>query len=121
MRTLLHLSLAVGMSLSPLTMTSCHMFSPPVVENNMSEHASYDGNVANSGIVRAEEDGFEVTSNFRTRYNLLVESYGRQVAGNLRQDDGLTKKSNGNWLIDKQHMVYFLDMNQLRKNGATAK
>lgn len=112
----------LSLTLSPVSTTSCSFFSAPVVENNLSENPSYDGNVANSGIVGVVDGkGFEVTPHFRTRYNLMVVDYGDQVSEGIKQDDGLTKLDNGNWIIDKQHMVYFLDMNQFRKNGAKSK
>lgn len=78
--------------------------------------ASFDGNDQNSGILRAVDGGFEVTSNFLDRYDDLVEIYGSRFIPEIQKRAGVT----GN-VIDKEHMTKFLVMNRWHRSGFDAK
>lgn len=79
---------------------------------------SFDGNVQNSGFVSQMPDkSWIVTPHWRDRYNDMIDTYG--VKWHLKHDDGM-KQVNGQWVVDKQHVTYFLDMNTWRKSGLSA-
>lgn len=104
----LFLSVAILFAVSACSTT----VTPDRVE---SKEASFDGNEQNSGIIGpAEGGGFLVTPHFRSRYNALIDAYGEDFAPALREDAGLVRTPAG-WRIDRQHMIYFLTMNQWRK------
>jgi hypothetical protein len=68
---------------------------------------SYDGNERNSGIKQyIEGQGFLVTPHFRVRYNNLIEKYGKKFENPIKKDDGLVNFG-ADYLINKQHMIYF--------------
>ena len=81
------------------------------------ETPSFDGGERNSGIISTYEGGFIVTAHFRDRYNALIKDYGETFDPDLKKDKGTSPRRDGNYFIDKQHMVYFLDMNAKRKAG----
>ena len=81
------------------------------------ETPSFDGAERNSGIISTYEGGFIVTAHFRDRYNALIEDYGETFDPDLKKDEGTSPRRSGDYFIDKQHMVYFLDMNAKRKSG----
>ena len=82
---------------------------------------SYDGNDRNSGIkLYIPEVGFLVTPHFRVRYNNLIEIYGKKFEKPLVRDEGITPFENKvDFTIDKQHMVYFVQMNTWYKSGVS--
>lgn len=82
---------------------------------------SFDGNEQNSGIVASTESGFIVTAYFRDRYNALVAVYGKDFTVPLKRDAGLAKLSPTEWLIDRQHLVQFLDMAAWQRSGLPPK
>lgn len=97
--------------------TGC-ITSTPLPETVVPEQISFDGDEQNAGIIGfTEDEGFEVTPHFRNRFNALVRVYGDRFHPRLRRDQGLTKLENGNWRINRQSMVYFLDMNQWRRDA----
>jgi hypothetical protein len=73
--------------------------------------ASYDGNDQNSGILSVNALGYLVTAHFRYRYNALIETYGRDFSPPLTPDAGLTEITSARWMIDRQHLAQFLEMN----------
>jgi len=81
------------------------------------ESPSYDNGERNSGILDVREEGFVVTPHFRARYNAMIEVYGERFTPTLAKDEGIRRIAEEEFLIDKRHMVYFLDMNQWRKAG----
>lgn len=87
----------------------------PVIDNT----ASYDGNEKNSGIKEyIEGKGFVVTPHFRDRYNNLIEKYGKKFENPIKKDDGLVNFG-ADYLINKQHMIYFVQMNTWHKSGVS--
>ena len=82
-----------------------------------SSQASFDGNVQNSGIVMSTPSGFVVTSHFRERYNAMIAKYGGDFAPPLKPDSGIAPIGEDRWMISKQAMVCFLEMNAWRKAG----
>ena len=58
-----------------------------------------------------------MTPHFRDRYNAMIKTYGEGFSPELKKDAGTSPRGDGNYFIDKQHMVYFLDMNLKRKSG----
>lgn len=77
--------------------------------------ASYDGNVQNSGFLGWASDGSGViTAHARDRYNALLAQYKVGV-----KDEGLTPMPDGSWLIDKQHLVLFSELNRKAKSAWT--
>ena len=77
---------------------------------------SYDGNDLNSGVVAAHSDGFVVTEGFLHRYELLVGKFGNRFVPELETKDGIQIKDIGVILIDREHMVKFIQMNTWNKS-----
>lgn len=73
--------------------------------------ASFDGNDQNSGVLRSVPEGYVVTAHFRDRYRALTESYGHLFRPALATDSGIRAVGDA-WIIDREHMVKFLTMNQ---------
>jgi hypothetical protein len=90
-----------------LALTACGTVKP---ERVTSAAASYDGNEQNSGIISANANGYVVTNHFRDRYNALVGIYGRDFTSPVKADSGLQRITDETWLIDRQHLVQFLEM-----------
>jgi hypothetical protein len=87
---------------------------------------SYDKDMLNSGIIAQAFDdrkkqiiGYIVSPGFVAKYNSLIESYGNFFVPVLRPDNGVSlyEQSKGEYFIDCEHMVYFLDMNSWRMDG----
>lgn len=91
---------------------------PKPVESTQS---SYDGNEQNSGIIMSTPSGYVVTDNFRMRYNRLVATYGKDLATPATTDSGIAPIGEDRWLITKQRMIDFLEMNAWRKAGLAPK
>lgn len=86
-------------------------------ETVRSEEASFDGNQQNSGIILSTGSGFLVTGHFRLRYNALILVYGGDFKPALKPDQDIAPVGDDRWLISKQGMVNFLEMNTWRKSG----
>jgi len=86
-----------------------------------STQASFDGGQQNSGIVMSTASGFVVTDHFRQRHNALIAVYGGDFAPPLQPDHGIAPIGTDRWLISKQGMVDFLQMNAWRKAGLEPK
>jgi hypothetical protein len=82
---------------------------------------SYDGSVANSGIILSTETGFVVTDHFRARYNALIAVYGNDFTPPLKVDTGIAMIGTDRHLITKQAMIWFLEMNAWRRAGLKPK
>lgn len=96
-------------------LTGCgHTVIPEPVE---AMSASFDGNAQTSGVIASTPAGFVVTAHFRERYNALVEVYGRDFSPPLKADAGLARQPDGQWLITRQRMVDFLEMNAWKRAG----
>ena len=83
--------------------------------------ASYDGNEQNSGIISVNQLGYVVTGHFRDRHNALVALFGRDFLPPLTPDAGLTEITSDRWLIDRQHLSQFLEMNAWNRAGLRPK
>lgn len=79
--------------------------------------ASFDGNDQNSGIILSTATGFVVTGHFRERYNALIATYGGDFKPPLEPDAGIAPIGDDRWLISKQRMIDFLEMNAWRRAG----
>lgn len=82
-----------------------------------SHQASFDGNEQTSGILSRSPAGYVVTPHFRARYDALVELYGRDFKPAVTAGAGFVRDGSGNWIVDRQHMAYFLEMNAWRRAG----
>ena len=82
---------------------------------------SFDGNEQTSGVLSINPNGAVVTDHFRFRYNALVSTYGRDFTPPLKADAGLTAMTAGRWLIDRQHLSQFLEMNAWHRAGLKPK
>lgn len=87
---------------------------PEVVSSG---EASYDGNVRTSGVIRSLPNGFLVTDNFRARYNGMIAIYGGDFIPRLKIDQDIVPIGEDRWIITKQGMVNFLEMNAWRKSA----
>ena len=85
------------------------------------EAASFDGNDQTSGILSSNANGFVVTNHFHKRYNALVAVYGREFAVPLTPDAGLIQINATEWLIDRQHLAQFLEMQAWQRVGMRPK
>ena len=83
--------------------------------------ASFDDNVQNSGIILSTATGFVVTGHFRERYNAMIAVYGGDFAPPLKPDAGIGPMGDDRWLISKQAMVSFIEMNTWRRAGLQPK
>lgn len=84
-----------------IALTGCaHTVAPKPVR---ATHASFDGNVQNSGIIAVlpSSQGFLVTSTKRDTYNALVETYGWDdyFSVPLIQDSGVKPDGSGNYVM----------------------
>ena len=93
--------------------TGCSTVVPRALDT--SRQPSFDGNEQNSGVIASTPSGFVVTAHFRERYNALIAVYGADYLPALKPDAGLTEITGGRWLIDRQHMTKFLEMNAWRR------
>jgi hypothetical protein len=97
-------------------LTACTTVTP---ERVTAAAASYDGNAQTSGFIAAAPGGgYVVTPHLRERYNDLIAYYGRDFRPALAKDDGITPAGDGrNYVLDREHAVKFLEMNQWAKAG----
>jgi hypothetical protein len=78
---------------------------------------SFDGNEQTSGVLSLNANGAVVTDHFRYRYNALVATYGQDFTPPLKGDAGFTAITSSRWLIDRQHLSQFLEMNAWHRAG----
>jgi hypothetical protein len=83
--------------------------------------ASFDGNDQTSGVLGSNANGFVVTNHFRDRYNALVAIYGRDFAVPLTPDAGFVSIEDERWLVDRQHLAQFLEMQAWQRAGLKPK
>lgn len=85
--------------------------------------ASFDGNEQNSGIISGNANGYVVTAHFRDRYNALVATYGRDFSPPIEPDAGIVEIESRKslYLIDRQHLAQFLEMNAWHRAGLKPK
>lgn len=98
--------------------------------------ASFDGNIANSGFLKFNDDGSGlITARARDRYNALIERYGGRFDPPLKKDAGVRAAAEGQdahqggqdgretlegratYVIDAEHLVKFATMNRWKKSG----
>lgn len=106
----------------PIIGSSCYMFktAPPVAEYVVSEdEPSWDGNEQNSGLIDfIDGKGYLITPHAAQRYLGLVKEYGGDYSPPLTGSEGLSKEEDDpNYILDSQHMVEFIAMNQKKKAG----
>ena len=101
-----------------LALAGCGTVIPTTVQSSA---ASFDGNDQNSGIISANANGYVVTSHFRDRYNALASIYGRDFSVPLVPDAGLMQIDAWHWLIDRQHLSQFLEMQSWQRAGISPK
>ena len=82
---------------------------------------SFDGNEQTSGVLSINPNGAVVTDHFRYRYNGLIETYGHDFTPPLKADAGIIVITKGRWLIDRQHLAQFLEMNAWHRAGLNSK
>ena len=82
---------------------------------------SFDGNEQTSGVISINPNGAVVTDHFRFRYNALVSTYGKDFTPPLKADAGIIVITKGRWLIDRQHLAQFLEMNAWHRAGLNSK
>ncbi|HEX2099178.1 MAG TPA: hypothetical protein VHF69_00860 [Candidatus Synoicihabitans sp.] len=82
-----------------------------------SEQASFDGTERNSGVLELTETGAVVTPRARDRYNVLVDLYGKAWAPRIREDHGVTKRSDGNYEMTNEALEKFIVMSDWRRMG----
>lgn len=90
---------------------------PPIV----STHASFDGNVANSGLIGPDnQGGFYVTPHFIARYDSLLVKYGERLSPAVKTGDrrGIVPASDGNFQVTAEMVARFRQMNLWRKADA---
>lgn len=96
--------------------------SSPVIPHAIdAREASFDGNAQNSGVITSTPSGFVVTDHFRARHNALIAVYGGDFSPTLKPDHEIYPIGEDRWLISKQGMVDFLEMNAWRRAGLEPK
>jgi len=113
------IAFAFAIALLSAWLTGCNSTVIPVPVE--AREASFDGNDQTSGVLASTQAGFTVTGHFRDRLNALVAIYGRDFSPPLKKDHGTTRTPDGNWLITRQAMVDFLEMNAWRRAGLNPK
>jgi hypothetical protein len=90
-----------------------------VTPNNVTTHETgFSGNEANGGFVGFAPDGQGIiTERAKTKYNALIEIYGKEFLPPISKDFGLTTYTNGTSLITGEALSNFMLMNQWYKNG----
>ncbi len=79
--------------------------------------ASFDGGAQNSGFLGYTTNGGVLTPHAFERYNALSARYGTNFVPALTPAAGCAAFTNGTWLIDAQHEIYFKTMVRWRKEG----
>jgi hypothetical protein len=82
--------------------------------------ASWDGTNQDSGFLGfapAPDRRGILSAHARDRYNGLIEIYGTKFVPPIVKDDGIVATSTNTFLIDPQHLQYFVEMNRWRKSG----
>ncbi len=109
------LSLSVLLAWISFMLTSCATQITP--KTNVPTSASYDHNVANSGVLGISPDGGRIVSlHFSNRYNSLIDAYGDQFNPPLKHGDGITCGKT-TCTIDLQHYVDAGVMIQWKRDG----
>lgn len=98
-------------------LTGCLSFTNKTPDPVESSEPSYDGNIKDSGVLALARNGngFIVTKGFAEHYNFLISKYKESVNPNLKKNDGL--RDYKCYTIDKEHFVYYLQMNELNKSN----
>ena len=100
-----------------VALSSCSIRHQTVVATPIVAHsASFDGQLRNSGIVKANAAGFTVSASWVARYDALLALYGKRFLPEVKSGDrkGVVQ-SGGSYLVTAEVMVRFTRMNQWRK------
>ncbi len=80
--------------------------------------ASWDGTNQNSGFIGYLVDGRGlITESACRRYNGLIAVYGARFIPPLQADDGIRATGTNTFIIDQQHLQYFMTMQRWRRSG----
>ena len=90
----------------------------------LSKNPSYDGGLANSGIINRYYGSYIVTESFKNRYNALIEIYGNSKLEDgspifvpaLKKDQGVSYV-NKQWIMSIEAMSYMVRLSLLQKRG----
>ena len=81
------------------------------------EHASFDGEIQNSGILAYEDNiGFIITKNAKERYQALASIYGPTMVPPVLGDMGISP-SGENFAMSSEAMSYFMLFTEKYKSG----
>jgi hypothetical protein len=105
-----------------MSIAGCLTVTQSAVKSN---HASFDGNEQNSGVIEMNSDGFKITAKFKDRYNSLIAIYGNATLANgskiftpaLTINSGITPNNDGTFEITKEGMAYMVEMSAMQKRG----
>ena len=97
-----------------IAITGCFTVTPKPVD---AQDASFDDNEQNSGIISKNANGYVVTPHFHDRWVALVAVYGRDFKPAIDAKIGWLDLGNATWLVDKQRMVQFIEMNRWKTSG----
>jgi hypothetical protein len=114
----------ITLLLALLLLCGCGMTKTVVPIPVEATQASFDGNEQNSGIIGIHPSGgYEVSARFFSRYQELVDMYGESYHPRLQPNSGirvihlLSDPPKEVIIIDKEHMIKFIEMNTWRKTG----
>lgn len=99
-----------------MALSACTIVPEPVTAKQASIGLS---GKADSGIISATVNGYQIDQHLRDRYNALIETYGREPAflPALKPDDGIIVDSDGRIEISRQAMRNLALMNGWRREG----
>ncbi len=107
--------LLAAMLTAPAGCKNSETVTPRIVRDST---ASFDGSVQNSGLIGFDDAGNAIlTPHARDRFNALVAVYGKRFAPPLTADYGITPTATNTFLITKEALVKFGQMNSMRKAG----
>ena len=90
-----------------------------------SSQASFDGNEQNSGVIAKIDAGFVVSSNFRDRYNVLIDTYSNTKLQDgtplfitpIKKDFGIKPNGDGTFTLNKQGMVLMVQLSSIKRRA----
>lgn len=112
------LKLSLVLAISAMLIAGCaNTIIPKQVVTNQT---SFSGNSQNGGFIGWMPDGGGVIDEgARAKYNALIHLYSTNFLPPLTNDFGLTTFTNGTYLITKQGLSDFWQMNEHYKNSLT--
>jgi hypothetical protein len=131
--TLGTLRMGILMLFAGSSLNGCGTVAPQPIEDNQ---PSFDSSTPhgydryNSGIINMVRVGnitlgAHITDNAKKRYNELINAYRLQFRDQykilLNENDGIKESGDGTgnrfWLIDEEHLQYFMRLNRWSKEG----